>query len=340
MAGYNPASTLISNLPQAQATYFDKDFIANLKANTPFLRCTERRELPAQSGNQHRLYMYQAFAGNTSQSAEGTVQSGITPSVNTSSAVIGQYADYVNVSDIALETAIDPALENLEREVAFRLALTVNALVRNTSDAANAIDASVSSGAKAANTPITRTDLTAAVQSLRGKSVLPFDAAANRYVGVIHPFAVGDIVNDTANNSIVDIYKHTTEGLDRLEELPGGVSGDVIQVLDFGGYRMYESNTVTSTANYASSGKTGLRTYLYGNQAVIAISLGVKENAQIGQGDWHNMKIWMNRYDSPSPSDAARMIGGSVAYNVKFVSTLPPDTVMRLRYVDANTNIS
>lgn len=340
MAGYTPASTLITNLPQAQATYFDKNFIKNLKANTPAIRCTERRELPGQSGNQHRLYMYQAFGANTAQSAEGVVGSGITPTVNTASAVIGQYSDYCNVSDIALETAIDPALENIQTEVTFRLALTLNKLVLNVADSANAVDSSVSGLNKAANTPLTRADLTASCQSLRGKSVRPFDDGANLFQGLIHPFTVGDVVNDTANNSLVDIYKHTTTGLSRLDELPGGVDGDFIQCLEFGGYRLFETNTVTQTANYAASGKVGLRTYMFGYQAVISISLGVKENSMIGEGDWRNMSIWMMKADKPSLSDPARVIGGWVSYNVKYVATLPPDTVMRLRYIDANTNVS
>lgn len=52
MAGYNPASNTTSNLPQSRVIYYDKRFIENLKAQTPFVRCAERRELPMNSGNQ------------------------------------------------------------------------------------------------------------------------------------------------------------------------------------------------------------------------------------------------------------------------------------------------
>ena len=339
MAGYSPASTVISNLPQSQATHYDKDFIKNLKANTPFLRCTERRELPAQSGNQHRLYMYQTFAANTNQVSEGTVGSGITPSVNTNSAIIGQYADYCNVSDIALETAIDPALENLEREVSYRLALTLSTLARNVADGASSIDSSVS-GQSAANgtTVLTRTVLTAATQSMLGRNIMPFDKGSNEFCGVIHPFSVGDVVNDSSNNGLVDVYKRTQSGQDKLRELPG--DDEDVQILDFYGMKFYPSSIVTQTSNYQSSGSTALRTYLFGEDGVITISLGVKENAQMGEGDWHNMKIWMMRADSSSLSDPSRVIGGWVAYNVKTVFTTPPDTTMRLRYMDFVSNIS
>lgn len=339
MAGYNPASITISNLPQAASViHYDKEFIKNLKANTPFLRCTQRRELPQNAGIGYRMFMYNTFAANTAQAAEGTVGSGITPSINNTTPIIGQYADYANVSDIALETTIDPLLENLEKEMAYRLALSLSTIVRNTADGAIAIDSSVSIQ-KAANSTVVLNDLTAACQAMRGRNIKPFDLGANRFVGVIHPFVVGDIRNDSANNSLADIYKHTSEGLDRLMELPDGGDGNV-QVLDFGGFRFHESSIVTITPNYKSSGANGFRTYIFGDEGVITISLGAKENAMVGEGDWNNMKLWINRYDAPSPSDPARMIGGSVAYNTKFTATVPCDTTMRLRCIDANSAIS
>jgi hypothetical protein len=34
------------------------------------------------------------------------------------------------------------------------------------------------------------------------------------------------------------------------------------------------------------------------------------------------------------------MIGGWTSYNVKFVVTLPPDTVQRMRFIDSVSNVS
>lgn len=341
MAGYSPTSALTSNLPQSQATYYDRDFIDNLKQLTPYYRCVERRELPKKSGNQHRLYMYQAGLGlpfNVSQASEGTVPSGISPSVNTDSAIIGQYADYVNVSDYALELTIDPCLENLEREMAYRLAGTTSSLIKTVVDGANSIDSSVAQSNTAGN-PIVRTNITAWGQELRFRSVMPF--TDNKFLGVINPLAIGDTLNDPSNNGLIDIYKHTTEGLDRFLDMPGSDGTDpVVPVLEFGGFRFYESPLVTQTTNYQSSGKTAYRTYIFGHQGVIGISLGVKEDSQIGEGDWHNMSIWMMTPSEPSTADPTRVIGGWTSYNVKMVFTTPPDSTMRLRYADATSNLS
>lgn len=343
MGSYSPTSGLVSNLPQSQATYFDRDFIQNLKQNTPFYRCVERRELPPQSGQNHRLYMYAPGLGiafNISQASEGTVTSGLAPAVSTDSAVIGQYADYVNVSDYALETTIDPCVENLEREMCYRLAGTISTLVRNVANGAVAIDSTVSQP-KASGSVLTRADLTAITQELRQRSVLPFDQGAGRFIGVVSPLSIGDALNDTTAGGFTDIYKRTSEGLDRLLDLPGGDGKDhVVPVLEFGGMRFYESPLVTQTANYASGTATAYRTYLFGHQAVIGISLGAKENHQIGEGDWSNMKVWIMKPTEPSVGDPTRVIGGWTSYNVKLVFTLPPDTTGRLRFIDATSNLS
>jgi hypothetical protein len=58
MAGYPSASNTTSNLPQSTVKFYDKNFIENLKAETPFVRCAERRDLPVNSGNQLVLFEY------------------------------------------------------------------------------------------------------------------------------------------------------------------------------------------------------------------------------------------------------------------------------------------
>jgi hypothetical protein len=335
--GASPTSINTSNLPQSQVIHYDKNFVKNLKANTCFVRLCARRELPEMSGNQHQLFMYQPLTGNTNQTAEGTVGSGIVVQVVNNTARIGQYADYVNMSDLSMQTAIDPALENIQRELAYRLGLSLSQIVRGTADGASAIDASVSGNSLAFNVPFTKSTITSAVQSLVGRNVQPF--AANHMTGAIHPFVVGDAINDASNNSLVDMLKRSAEGMEKLSELPAP-DGDNVSVLEWGGVRFHQTTIVTQTANYQGSGKTALRTYIVGEDALIAISLGAKQGAMVGDGDHRNLKLWMYRAGDPSVGDPSRVIGGWTSYNAKFVVTLPPDTTMRLRTIDSVSNIS
>jgi hypothetical protein len=135
------------------------------------------------------------------------------------------------------------------------------------------------------------------------------------------------------------VLKRTREGQDELRELPSG--GGRVQVMHWAGVAFYESTVTTLTPNYLShSGVTAYRTYIYGQDAVIVVSLGAKENTDVGDGDWRNLKVITKRYDDASVSDPAMMIGGSTAYNFNFATGVVPDTVGRARYIDAPTLIT
>jgi hypothetical protein len=89
MSGYSPAQNGQSNLPQSTVRYYDKKFRENLKAQTPFVACSERLDLPTKSGNQYEMFMYVPLAANTVQTLEGTVGQGISVQVLTTTATIG-----------------------------------------------------------------------------------------------------------------------------------------------------------------------------------------------------------------------------------------------------------
>lgn len=337
-AGYSPASNNTSNLTQTQVNYYDKNFVENLKAETPHYRCVERRPLPENSGNTLNLFEYVAFGPDLSQAAEGTVSAGETINILTDKIVIGNYADYLNYSRFSMQLAIDPALENGGKELAYQCALTVAYLIKNTTDGLNTIDSSVSAGSNAYNVPFNKNNITAAVASLRGRNVKPMEEG--KFCGLICPFCWGDALNDAANNSFTDVLKRSVEGTDLLKELPGG-EGEYVEALEWAGVRFYETTIVTQTPNYLThSGVTAFRTYIYGKDGVISVSMGAKENTEIGDGDWRNLKVINKRYDDASISDAAMMIGGSCAYNFNFAAGVVPDTVGRVRYIDSPTLIS
>lgn len=336
--GVSPASNLTTNLPQSVVTVFDKIFIENLKGETPWVRCCSRRSLDENAGNRLVLFMYQNLpAPPLTEAPEGTIQTGLTVSVVQNTSIIGNYADYANISAYALQTAIDPALEALGVQMAYRMAQIINILLQNTADGASAIDPLVDQLSKVGNAVVETVDITAAAQSLQGVNALPFDSG--RFTGVIHPFTVGDIMTDRNNNSLVDVVKRAPEGLEKLQELPSP-DGDNVPVIDWGGVTFHQSTYVHQTPNYSGTTQTALRTYVIGKDGVIGISFGAKENTQIGDGDWRNLNIWVRRLVEPSGYDPSRMIGGFASYNTMYTCTLPPDPVMRIRYIDAVSAIT
>ncbi len=338
-AGYSPASNMTSNLTQTQVNYYDKNFIENLKAETPHYQCVERRPLPENSGNTLNLYEYVPFGPDLTQAPEGTVGSGETINILNDKIVIGNYADHLSYSRFSLQLAIDPALENGGKELAYQCALTIAYLVKNTTDALPSIDSSVlMQNAASPITPFAKNNITTAVASMRQRNVHPFTEGL--FCGLICPFAWGDALNDNTNNSFTDVLKRSVEGTSLLKELPGG-EGEYVQVMEWAGVRWHETSIVTQTPNYkGQAGVTGFRTYIYGQNAVISISMGAKENTNIGDGDWRNLKTITKRYDDASVSDPAMMIGGSTAYNFNFALGVVPDTTGRARLIDAASNIT
>jgi N4-gp56 family major capsid protein len=337
MPGGNPASNLVSNLPQAQAKFYDKNFYENLKFQTPFVRVAERRNLPLNSGNTMVFFEYPLFGANTNQSAEGTVGSGLQITPLTNQCTIGEYSDFASFSTLAVFTAIDPVITNVSKELAYRLGQSLSILVRTAFESANSIDSSVSGQSKSGSSTVTILDIRSAVQSLAGRAVLPFDK--NRFAGVIHPFVTGDIMNDAANNSLVDIYKHTSEGLGKLQNLPGV---DMEEVIDFPGTGVYfhQSSLVTQTANYNATGKVGLRTYILGHDGVVAVDLIGAGDTAFGDGRYQSIKPLVRQNVEPSVADMAGVINGWTSYRLHFTTTLAPDTTGRGRYIDADTGVS
>ena len=170
--GVSPASNLTTNLPQSVVTSYDKVFVENVKAETPWVRCTARRTLDENSGNKLVLFMYQNLpAPPTTIAPEGTIGTGLTVSVVQNTSTIGAYADYANISTYAVLTAIDPALEALGVQMAYRMAQVINLIIQNTADGASVVDATV------AHTPLGTNliaqDITSIVQSLTAVNVCP-----------------------------------------------------------------------------------------------------------------------------------------------------------------------
>jgi hypothetical protein len=288
--------------------------------------------------------MYVPLAANVTQTTEGSVGTSITVSVLTTTATVGEYADYANFSSLSLATAIDNTVENVGREMAYRLGESLSALVRATADGASAIDSSVLVQLGAASstsfTALSLSQIRNSVQSLAGRSVRPFDEASKAFGGVIHPFALGDVLADNSNDAPLDMLKHTPVGLARMEEL---ISTDLTEVIELpsSGVHFFQSNQVTTTSSYKSvSGLTALRTYIFGRDGIFSINLGAYGDTAFADGEWQNIRPNIVQNAEPSVADPEGLIPGWTSYRVHFTTSLGPDTTIRQRQIDAASAIS
>jgi len=165
-----------------------------------------------------------------------------------------------------LATSIDNTVENVARELAYRLGESLSGLVRATADGANAVDSSVliqlAATSTTSFTTLSLNQIRNQVQSLAGRSVRPFDEASKAFAGVLHPFGLGDVLADNSNDAPIDILKHTPVGLARMDDL---ISVDLTEVIELpsSGVHCFQFNQVTATTNYKGvTGLTALRTYI------------------------------------------------------------------------------
>jgi N4-gp56 family major capsid protein len=325
---YSPASILTSgSLPNLQAIHYEREAIPNLKAQTPFLSMTKQKPLPLRSGNQIQFFTYALLAANTNQAAEGTVGSPISESSTKIVATIGQYADFINSSDLAMDVAIDDPslLQNLSTELNYRLALTLNTLTQLTADAAVGVDSSVN--IQLANgSYLTANNIRTAVQQLAGVNARPL-MKDGRYGGIIHPFVVHDVYNDTSFNGLSDILKRGSDA----GKLIAPLSND--DAVEFAGVR-FKQTTTAPTATIG--GNTYYNTYVFADDAIFSVFLG--RNPESGE---KNYKLMIQEAPAQgSVSDPARQIGGWCSYNVRFTNTLRPGSAMTLRRMQSETSSS
>ena len=258
--------------------------------------------------------MYVPFAANVTPTTEGTVGSSLSVSVLTTTATIGEYADYANFSSLSLATAIDNTVENVAKEMSYRLGESLSALVRATADGANSIDSSVlvqlAATSTSSFTALSLSQIRNSVQSLAGRAVRPFDEASKLFAGVIHPFALGDVLADNSNDSPLDILKHTPVGQASMDEL---VSVDLTETIELpaSGVQFFQTNLVTTSNNYKSvAGLVALRTYIFGRDGIFSINLGAKGDTGFGDGEWRNIECNIVQNAAPTVADPEGLIPG------------------------------
>lgn len=328
---YQPASVITSTagLSHLASIYYDRVAVENLKANLPFVAVTSRRKLPDRNGRVIQLYGYDLFAANTTPGTEGTVGTGINPTTSVRNVAVNQYFDFASFSDILVETAIDPIVENTAAEMGYRAALTANTLARTEFEAEATADTSIvisCTDNEFLSASLTRQ----AVMSLRGADVRP--QTDGLFAGIIHPFAAFDLLNDNTAGGVIDILKYHKEG---SEELMRGVQG--YRVIDVAGARFIETTTASTFASFPSGTKTGYGTYVVGQDAVFSVSLGATEIPE-----QRNYQLIVRNWE-PSVADPARVVGASCAYNFKYAAMRVPQSASlhpRFRLIKAEASIS
>jgi hypothetical protein len=258
------------------------------------------------------------------QQLEGTINSPEQINVNFRDIVVGQWANYNNISDLAFMTSISNDLEENRKIMAYQLGITVDDLVMYMFDYLRTFDTrTANQDSLTTPYPFTKAIIEQMPQSLMGATVLPMESGA--YNGSIHPFFVGDCLLDSSNNSVVDIWKRTDSGQVKLEALTDSSEGqEPTRILELFGARWRQSTNQTQYAAWQGSGLTGVSTYLAGRDAIVFVNFPNKRHTKIDPV-WKNMNLWAGEYTAKTAYDPNGLIMGGTGYNAVLGVGLPPD---------------
>lgn len=261
----NTNVTNSSNLNSAVATYYDKQFLDWLKADLFFDQMAQKKKLPKNSGTVVQFQRYDVFAANTSALTEATVPSGLSMTSTTITATPLQYGDYIALSDRIMVEAIDPIIENAQELLAYRAALSLDTIIRNTLHAAVTNQFAAGAANEAATSAVmTAAELRKAIRTLKNNKAKAFPGGEGK--AVLSPFQTYDLMSETNVGGFLDVTKYTSAD--------GALRGEIGKLW---GTRIMESQNI-QTGTGASSATT-YRGYVFfqGAYGIVDIeSMGLK----------------------------------------------------------------
>lgn len=316
---YAPASNTTQSLglTHLATVYYERTALDQLTKTFQFRQLTMPDVMPLRSGKTVQFYRYSLLPANLTPAPEGVVGTGIPLTSTTITATVSEYADYITLSTLLVETALDPITENASFNLGYRAGLTADTITRLEFDSnlANVQLATLGTALGAA-------DLRRGVALLKGVDVHPFDDSDFRVVA--HPYVTFDIVSDNTAGGFLDVNKYLSNT---------GILNNEIGKL--GGCRVMESTNVGTTGTAPS---TKYFTYLVGKGAVGAISLAGNGPTNVVDPQKQSFSINVIK-GGPQIADPAGMIGAAVSYRFVFVVKTLDTTTPRFKIILADSSI-
>ena len=316
---YAPASNLTTTgtLTHLATVYYERKALDTLKQKFMFREATEPDVMPLRSGKTIQFYRYTLFGANTTPAAEGAVSAGLALTTTTISATVSEYADFITISTLLNETAIDPITENAADMLGYRGGLTADTITRTEFDS-NAASVQVAT----LGATFTAADLRRSVMLLEGVNVRP--KMGSDFIGIIHPYVLYDLMSDNTAGGFIDVMKYADPST-----MINGEAGKMA------GVRLLKSTNVGSTGTAPA---VKYYTYIVGKGAVGAIDLAGVGPTKVMDPDKQAFKINVIR-GGPQIADPEGMIGSAVSYRFVFVAQTLDSSTYRYKIILSDSSI-
>lgn len=297
-------TTGTSTLAHLQTVFYRKKALDRLQTKFCFRQICTDDMLPRMSGKTVQFFRFTNLGANTTpKSPEGAVGTSTYINSKTVSVTVSQYTNFITVSDLLRDTAIDPILDNAAELLGYQAGLSVDVISRGVIDAESS-----STNQALLGTYCRRADFANARHQLQGKDVLPYED--NLFHAIVHPYVSFDVVNDPQSLGLADTWKYTAPEKSRVV----GPYEDRGVISVAGGCKIIESTNVLKTAGSPNK----WRVYIFGYKGIGAVDLEGRGPNQVSDPSKQRFAINIIRPNGPSLPDPEGVIGGAASYNFVF----------------------
>ena len=191
-------TTTASGLSPEMKTFYDRDLIRNAKPVLVHNQFGQKRNIPKNGGKTIEFRKFSPLPKATTALTEGVTPDGKGLTVSAITATVGQYGDYVALSDVLQMTSIDNTLVEANRLLGEQAGETLDTLTANILNAGTNVQYTGGKTARSAlvtGDVLTVADIKKAVRTLKNNKAKKINGS---FVGIIHPDVAYDLTNDEA----------------------------------------------------------------------------------------------------------------------------------------------
>jgi N4-gp56 family major capsid protein len=312
----SPNATTTAALAHQATVWYNRRALDQLKRRFRFYNACEPDMVPRRSGKTVQWFRYTLLGANTTAAPEGTVGNSNTLATTTLSGTVAEYADFITVSTLLDETAIDPIVQNAAEQLGYAAGLSVDTIIKAAFDGqSSAVLTPATLGTYA-----TVDDLRRCKALLEGADVRPKDD--KYYYAILHPYIIYDIKSDSTAGGFIDLMKWADPKV-FLE--PPNPFDDPVGVV--------ENVKIWATTNVTTSGSAPnvlYSAYVVGRGAAGAVDLQGSGPSRVEDPSKQQFRINVIR-GGPQIADPSGMIGAAVSYRYVFLTQILDTTNLRYR---------
>ena len=294
-------TTILGGLTPEMQTFYDKSLLKRLLPELVHAQFGQKRPIPKAGGKTINFRKFSTLAAATVALTEGATPAGNSLTVTAITATVGQYGDFVEISDVLDLTAIDPILVETGRLLGEQSGLTLDTLVRDVINAGTTVQYANGKASRiltAAGDNLTVIEIRKAVRTLKRNKARKIDG---NYVAIVEPGATYDLQSDPA---WVDAQKYA--GSKKI------FSGEIGELY---GVRFIET---TEAKKFAGLGAAGID--IYSTLILGADAYGIIDVA--GSGSVQNIVKPFGSAGTADPLNQRSTSGWKVVFTAKILEDL------------------